>query len=315
MSKGSFVDRVELLKKVGKLKFHFRPSPPTTKPDHTLAPIKLYSFKNSVILVLEVSSQEAKNLPTSKPSEHLNTFQLDLPFEISILTLDDNLKKAKPEPNFRRVVTLGFKLTNKENINFDMIETDLDDLDEKLGQIWDAKYFQAVESILCLKCQSSFLTQLPKEDISLLPSPSQEKCVEKANEKTILEAAITAALLPEEIALEFSNLSITKEDTPVASDACTATKQPLFTRFRNLPNEGWEELVDCWVCHSEDYTPHFYKLFCPNPSTLLVGANYLLVNISRLANVSDDKKVCVLFKIYSRLSIIGSKIPSCCLIK
>lgn len=308
MSLESFIDRVELLKKVGKLKFHFRPSPASsslTSPPH--CPIELYSTKESIILAIQRPTHKKDDVEPEKDLDLIDSFSIELPFEFNITTLNDNIRIVKRDPSLRRVIALGFEITSKEKTNFDLIETDLDDLDEHLSQIWDAKYFQTVENIVCLNCESFILTRLTPKELDGAPATSIPIEAESTdvnredspdtNPNLPTSSPNTSNSLPEEeaFALDLSNLTI--KDSPIDTTAnpvaCSDAKQALFTRFRNLPNEGWEELVDCWVCHSEDYTPQFSKLFCPNPYTLLVGANYLLINISRLpsASVSDDNKV------------------------
>ncbi|KAG7095414.1 hypothetical protein E1B28_006163 [Marasmius oreades] len=58
-------------------------------------------------------------------------------------------------------------------------------------------------------------------------------------------------------------------------------------RYRDLPSEHWEELVDAWMCHSaqklhEDVTKRSKEGFWPEPSCALVGGSYILFEESAI---------------------------------
>ncbi|KAF8888545.1 HECT-like ubiquitin-conjugating enzyme-binding-domain-containing protein [Infundibulicybe gibba] len=84
---------------------------------------------------------------------------------------------------------------------------------------------------------------------------------------------------------------------------CASCSLPLvyshgINTYRDLPSEHWEELVDAWMCHSDQklhqqVTSHGKGGFWPQPSQALVGGSYILFEESSLAknnlHVSDRK--------------------------
>jgi hypothetical protein len=85
-----------------------------------------------------------------------------------------------------------------------------------------------------------------------------------------------------------------KETSRILCDACRAciadageTKR--FRRVIDLPSEYWREMVDCWVCHREEYevVKAAEANLTAKSDTLLVGASHLFIHPNRI----DMKKI------------------------
>lgn len=69
------------------------------------------------------------------------------------------------------------------------------------------------------------------------------------------------------------------------SFVCASCSLPLVQSskigYRDLPSEHWEELVEAWMCHSDQklndhVAKHSKKGFWPSPGQALVGGSYIL---------------------------------------
>ena len=69
------------------------------------------------------------------------------------------------------------------------------------------------------------------------------------------------------------------------SFVCASCSLPLVQSskivYRDLPSEHWEELVEAWMCHSDQklndhVANHSKKGFWPSPGQALVGGSYIL---------------------------------------
>lgn len=100
------------------------------------------------------------------------------------------------------------------------------------------------------------------------------------------------------IPLSPSAFSASREDPPPLLDAsqlssanptsfiCASCSLPLvqsskINEYRDLPSEHWEELVDAWMCHTdqklnEQVARHGQGGFWPRPGQGLVGGSYIL---------------------------------------
>lgn len=113
------------------------------------------------------------------------------------------------------------------------------------------------------------------------------------------------------------------EDLPTLLDAaqlssanptsfiCSSCSLPLvqsttITEYRDLPSEHWQELVDAWMCHTdqklhEQVVRHGQGGFWPKPGQALVGGSYILFEESSLArnnlHLTEEPKVCFTFSI------------------
>lgn len=85
--------------------------------------------------------------------------------------------------------------------------------------------------------------------------------------------------------------------------ACGCCGQPLLAtqdnnethgpiqRVVDLPSEHWQELVDCWMCHEEDFTELREGDLGARSGQALVGGTYLLIhaeNVSQFAVVIEQ---------------------------
>ncbi|OAX42316.1 hypothetical protein K503DRAFT_683559 [Rhizopogon vinicolor AM-OR11-026] len=79
--------------------------------------------------------------------------------------------------------------------------------------------------------------------------------------------------------------------------SCISCSLPLvhgakLTKYRDLPSEHWEELVDAWMCHTDqalhDHVAKHGRGFWPEESEALVGGGYILFHQSAIVcnNVS-----------------------------
>ncbi|KAG0201989.1 hypothetical protein BGX28_005342 [Mortierella sp. GBA30] len=64
-----------------------------------------------------------------------------------------------------------------------------------------------------------------------------------------------------------------------------AEKRGPIRRVVDLPSEHWQELVDCWMCHEEDFTELREGDLGARLGQALVGGTYLLIHA---ANVDHD---------------------------
>ena len=57
------------------------------------------------------------------------------------------------------------------------------------------------------------------------------------------------------------------------------TRISRFKKVMNLPSDHWNELVDCWMCHDEDYeiarNHHRNGILKSRPDTLMVGLSFV----------------------------------------
>jgi ubiquitin-protein ligase E3 D len=87
---------------------------------------------------------------------------------------------------------------------------------------------------------------------------------------------------------------------------CASCSLPLvqsstITQYRDLPSEHWQELVDAWMCHSDqklhEHVSRCSQGFWPEAGQALVGGSYILFEQSAVARnnlcLSDQSKVSV----------------------
>lgn len=139
------------------------------------------------------------------------------------------------------------------------------------------------------------------------PSPSLNPSTQQG------EAAPLPALLDAD-----QLLSIHPTSFICASCSLPLVKSSKITRYRDLPSEHWEELVDAWMCHGDqklhDHVTKQGKAgFWPNVGEGLVGGSYMLFDdedmYSSNLHLGHDKKVCMFsfFSSYSLLFCSGKK--------
>lgn len=77
----------------------------------------------------------------------------------------------------------------------------------------------------------------------------------------------------------------------LTSMSCISCSLPLvhgskLTKYRDLPSEHWEELVDAWMCHTDqalhDHVAKHGRGFWPEESEALVGGGYILFQQSAI---------------------------------
>lgn len=113
--------------------------------------------------------------------------------------------------------------------------------------------------------------------------------------------------------------SLLKEDTTPSFDAtqlatanptsfiCASCSLPLVQStkigtYRDLPSEHWEELVEAWMCHTdqklhEQVVQHGQRGFWPKPGQALVGGSYILFEESSVTrnnlHLAEQSRVCI----------------------
>ncbi|CAG8661725.1 9260_t:CDS:2, partial [Cetraspora pellucida] len=73
------------------------------------------------------------------------------------------------------------------------------------------------------------------------------------------------------------------ELTKLKNIQCVYCKTPLlktnaFSKIMDMPSEHWEELVDCWMCHQEDYQQARMSDISARENIGLVGNTYFLIH-------------------------------------
>lgn len=99
---------------------------------------------------------------------------------------------------------------------------------------------------------------------------------------------------------------------------CASCSLPLIqssriTQYRDLPSEHWQELVDAWMCHSDqklhEQIAKNGRGFWPEPGQTLVGGSYILFEESAMSKINlypaDTAKVCSHFIVLFSLFCIG----------
>ena len=88
---------------------------------------------------------------------------------------------------------------------------------------------------------------------------------------------------------------------------CTSCSLPLVQStkigvYTDLPSEHWEELVEAWMCHSdqklhEQVVKRGRRGFWPEPGQALVGGSYILFEESSVTknnlHLAEEPKVCI----------------------
>lgn len=104
---------------------------------------------------------------------------------------------------------------------------------------------------------------------------------------------------------------------------CTSCTLPVvrastIESYRDLPSEHWEELVDAWMCHSDqrlhDQITKRSRGFWPEPGQALVGGSYILFQASSMVQMnlcpSDQVKVRLYLMLYYSVSAGRSRRPA-----
>lgn len=114
--------------------------------------------------------------------------------------------------------------------------------------------------------------------------------------------------------------STAKEDPPPFLDAtqlasanptsfiCASCSLPMVQStkievYRDLPSEHWEELVEAWMCHTDQklhdqVVKHGQRGFWPEPKQALVGGSYILFEESSITrnnlHLAEGPRVCII---------------------
>ncbi|KAI9298616.1 hypothetical protein K502DRAFT_345898 [Neoconidiobolus thromboides FSU 785] len=215
---------------------------------------KLYIYFNTPITLnnLQLSIKNGTILELALTNTPLH-FQL--PFKLELVNHSLNASSQILQVNFKKI---------KEDDELDL-EDDLETLENLLSQDWNATDFLNVQQVLCEKCECPLIIR-EDEDTKAAPIVTTATTVGDSDITEVIE--------------NLSQLKISLDDAP----------KRLFKKLKNLPREGWEELIDCWTCHKEDFTPVINKVFLPDKDTLLVDSNYLLVNGKKVRGWKELKE-------------------------
>ena len=100
---------------------------------------------------------------------------------------------------------------------------------------------------------------------------------------------------------------------------CASCSLPLIQSskvgtYRDLPSEHWEELVEAWMCHSDQklyVTKNGKRGFWPSPGQALVGGSYILFEKSAMNqnnfHMKEEPAVRCFFPLDSSFSFSGVK--------
>lgn len=120
----------------------------------------------------------------------------------------------------------------------------------------------------------------------------------------------------DESLLDASQLSASNPTTFI----CASCSLPLIhssriSDYRDLPSEHWEELVEAWMCHSdqklhEHVTKHSRRGFWPKEAQALVGGSYILFESSAINGSNLYASAELKVRRYLIISRLGSRFPS-----
>lgn len=138
---------------------------------------------------------------------------------------------------------------------------------------------------------------------SCLTYISSVKIIQRTPKVAIIESILDPSYIcegfnPETFSTPFS-VPILCETIAVRCKSCKTIliggEKPCFEAVKSLPNQFWEELVDCWSCHKNEFD-HVarVKLTPSKKEEALVGNDYFLVHSDCLLNshIEDDKVLC-----------------------
>lgn len=64
----------------------------------------------------------------------------------------------------------------------------------------------------------------------------------------------------------------------IANLKCAHGKNIIFKTVHRLPQDSWQELIDCWSCHNNEFKEMLNLKICPRPGGILLSNFYLLAN-------------------------------------
>lgn len=70
---------------------------------------------------------------------------------------------------------------------------------------------------------------------------------------------------------------------------CIHGRQIDFTQVHRLPQEGWQELIDCWSCHDNEFKGMLDLKIKPRRGGILVSNFYMLVDVDLLPDCCKTK--------------------------
>jgi hypothetical protein len=177
---------------------------------------------SSLILILGYEFVNNTITIISQYNSQIQRTLIELPFELK------STRIKYPKPLLQTIIPLELKRSDSKLLSNEL------DIQDQLGLIWSGNYFTGVSFIGCGE------TKLP------LIKGSHWKEKDPLGEFS-----------GDDLADAMDRITIT---TPASNnngdniEKVGESYNKLFSKVRNLPREGWEELVDCWVCHNEEYT-------------------------------------------------------------
>jgi hypothetical protein len=113
----------------------------------------------------------------------------------------------------------------------------------------------------------------------------------------------TPTFMPEPLPLLDASQLLASSPTSFTCASCSlpVVQSSNIDTYRDLPSEHWEELVDAWMCHSDqrlhEQVAKRSRGFWPNPGQALVGGSYILFEESAVVSNNlcspDETKVSV----------------------
>ena len=75
----------------------------------------------------------------------------------------------------------------------------------------------------------------------------------------------------------------------IECNACSSTLLSSKLEWKDLPGEGWRDMVDCWSCHDNEFlTAKTFQIMLPLPGIGFVGDDYLIMNEADLVSGHCD---------------------------
>ncbi|KXN73845.1 hypothetical protein CONCODRAFT_15197 [Conidiobolus coronatus NRRL 28638] len=181
---------------------------------------------------------------------------IELPFELK------STRIKYPKPLLQTIIPLELKRSDSKLLSSEL------DIQDQLGLVWSGNYFTGVSFIGCSETKLPLIKGSYWKDTVPLGEFSGDDLADVMNRVSITGPA--------------SNNN--------EKEGEGESYNKLFSKVRNLPREGWEELVDCWVCHNEEYSTinsnNFSNqgTFFPPEGLLHVGTKNILFHPKHLIN-------------------------------
>lgn len=125
---------------------------------------------------------------------------------------------------------------------------------------------------------------------------------EVAFQKVIHEKVCNVNIWSFDIILPFKNDNKSIDLLKINNLRCIHNKNINFSEIHRLPQEGWQELIDCWSCHNNEFKGMLDLKIKPRKGGILVSNFYLLADKEILPNCCNKKEKIFYNEIFSNFS-------------